>query len=113
MTCDHPLSWADKRFGCWRCGQRRCGFGVKIKHTAEYRSDLARFANDPEAFVGGKASAQKVIDTRRRRDGWGDPVKTSDLPEPHAPKITHEHREFKALYDKTKYEVLNGRSLDD
>lgn len=35
----------------------------------DYRDDLARFAGDPEAYVDGPRSLQKLID-KRQRQGW-------------------------------------------
>jgi hypothetical protein len=34
-----------------------------------YRSDLSRFPNDPDAYVTGPESLQKLID-KRKRAGW-------------------------------------------
>lgn len=35
----------------------------------DYRDDLARFAGDPQAYVDGPRSLQKLID-QRKREGW-------------------------------------------
>lgn len=69
----HVQNWADKKFGCGRCGMRQ-GPGFAFSHTLkndgkDYREDLARFPNDPEAYVNGKADVQKLLD-KRKRQGW-------------------------------------------
>lgn len=67
-----------------------------------YRPDLARFPNDPEAFVSTTRGAQKLLD-KRRRQGWGDPLPPQaalvEHPEPPAPDI-------RALVDEALAEQL-------
>lgn len=46
---------------------------VKIHDYQEYREDLSRRPNDPEAFVTSKRGLKKLIE-KRQRQGWGDPV---------------------------------------
>lgn len=70
---DHKLSWADRRFGCAKCGKRKCR-KAKIRFTQrhdykDYREDLARFPGDPEAYVDSPTAVNKLID-KRKRDGW-------------------------------------------
>lgn len=47
---------------------------VRIRHgmrgdMQDYREDLARFPNDPEAFVDGPRALEKLKD-KRKRAGW-------------------------------------------
>jgi len=77
IVCErgHPQSWIDTRFGCADCGRRRAPH-PKIRHgirgdCRDYREDLARFPGDPEAYVDGPRSLQKLID-KRKRQGWVD-----------------------------------------
>ena len=35
----------------------------------DYREDLARFPNDPEAYVDGPTAVRKLLD-KRKRQGW-------------------------------------------
>lgn len=68
----HHLSWGDATFGCpGRNGKRRLQGRVKIsrKFMSEYREDLARFPGDPQAYVDGPKSLQKLWD-QRQREGW-------------------------------------------
>jgi len=69
----HKLSWADRRFGCAKCGKRKCR-KAKIRLTQrhdyrDYREDLARFPNDPQAYVNSDGQVKKLID-QRKREGW-------------------------------------------
>ena len=75
MSDDDP-NWISKRFGYPdKNGKRRTSFAIKLRHGmtdegwAEYRSDLARFPNDPQAYVSGPRAKQKLID-QRKREGW-------------------------------------------
>lgn len=43
-----------------------------------YQPCLARYPNDPTAYVDGPRALSKLIDDRKRR-GWGDPVSPSDV----------------------------------
>ena len=69
---------ADAILGCPWCGKRvyramgRVNF--QFRHgmkgdMRDYREDLARFPNDPEAFVDGPTAVRKLLD-KRKREGW-------------------------------------------
>lgn len=73
--CDkgHVQSWADQKFGCADCGKRKVQ-SFTMRHSMkgdmrDYREDLARFPNDPEAYVDGPTSLSKLKD-KRKREGW-------------------------------------------
>ena len=59
------LSWVDKRFG--HCHRRPVKF--KIRDRSGYHPGIARFPNDPEAYVGGDDSLRRVVD-KRLAQGW-------------------------------------------
>lgn len=40
-----------------------------VHHSHDYREDLARFPNDPEARVDGPRALRKLMD-KRKREGW-------------------------------------------
>ena len=70
------MSWVNDRFGVPnKDGRRRVSFSVRIRYGmrdenwSEYRSDLARFPNDPQAYCNGPAAKKKLID-QRKREGW-------------------------------------------
>jgi hypothetical protein len=76
MSDDNDPNWISKRFGYPdKNGKRRTTFGIKLRHGmtdegwSEYRSDLARFPGDPQAYVSGPRAKQKLID-QRKREGW-------------------------------------------
>ena len=76
MSDDKDPNWISKRFGYPdKNGIRRTRFAIKLRHGmkdenwSEYRSDLARFPNDPQAYVSGPSAKKKLID-QRRREGW-------------------------------------------
>lgn len=57
----------------WGC-DRRFVPGVIVKRNSrgdmrDYREDLARFPNDPEALVDGPTALRKLKD-KRKREGW-------------------------------------------
>jgi len=62
-------------------------------HGNDYREDLAEFPNDPDAYVQGPHSLQKLID-KRKRQGWlvGDRSlqDVADAPAGVAPMSTEE-----------------------
>tara|TARA_E500000331_G_scaffold192847_1_gene185314 strand:- start:3537 stop:3902 length:366 start_codon:yes stop_codon:yes gene_type:complete len=85
MSDDNDPNWISKRFGYPdKNGKRRTKFGIKLRHGmtdegwSEYRSDLARFPGDPQAYVDGPAAKQKLID-QRKREGWVEGPSFSDV----------------------------------
>ncbi len=78
---DHEQRWAsDPLERCPECrspvyrvverGRMRFQFRHGMKgDMRDYREDLARFKGDPEAYVDGPRSVQKLID-KRKREGW-------------------------------------------
>ena len=85
----HELSFTDERFGCPVNGRRPRTPRFKIRHgmkgdMRDYREDLARFPNDPEAYVDGPRAVQKLWD-KRQRQGWTRREITSN-PKPKSPE---------------------------
>jgi len=108
----HTLTWADERFGCTQSdGRRHVSFGVKILHERSYgyRPDLARFSNDPEATVSGPRSLQKLIDTRKARDGWVDTgLKMDDLEREIKDDIDITPKQSQEIWDRSLKKALNA-----
>lgn len=83
---------------------------IRIRHAMrgdmrDYREDLARFPNDPEALVDGPTALRKLKD-RRKRQGWDlQPLRSAPgeavLPveEPSSAQIVRES------YDEARREV--------
>ena len=69
----HPQSWADKKFGCYECGERNTQLMKRrISRRSDgpdYHPELARFPGDPEARTSSKRDLDKLID-KRKREGW-------------------------------------------
>jgi len=70
------MSWISERFGYPdENGHRHTTFSIKLRHGmkdenwSEYRADLARFPNDPQAFLDGPAAKKRLIE-QRKREGW-------------------------------------------
>lgn len=62
----------------------------------DYRDDLARFAGDPEAYVDGPRSLQKLID-KRKREGW-EIKKGFDAPS--EPKLRSSQEVVREAYER-------------
>jgi len=56
-------------------------FKFRKSFDGGYRADLARFKGDPQAWVSGPMSLEKLKDRRRREDGWiiGKPGSAADV----------------------------------
>jgi hypothetical protein len=70
------LEYCKPEIECTCLGDRlRRGMpGVKIRHALkgdcrDYRSDLARFPGDPQAYVDGPRALER-LKTQRQREGW-------------------------------------------
>ena len=80
------MSWVTERFGPPnKNGQRRVThkrpvmrWGMTDEGWSEYREDLARYPNDPQAFVSGPRAKQKLID-QRKREGWQEGPSFSEM----------------------------------
>ncbi len=59
----------------------RASFKFRKSFEGGYRPDLARFRNDPEAFVTGPNTLERLKEKRRREDGWiiGKPGSLGDV----------------------------------
>jgi len=72
---DHEFTWADERFGYHRAQDmigsppRRTRAAIKTNFKPGYKSGLARFPNDKEAYVESDYQWKKLID-KRKRQGW-------------------------------------------
>lgn len=65
---------------------RRVRASASLRDDCSYRADLARFPNDPEAFVSGPHSLQRLVD-KRKREGWVEGPPLSELMDaPRTPK---------------------------
>ena len=86
---------------------------MRENRTAGYRSDLARFPGDPQAWVGTKAGVRDLI-AQRRREGWGETVSISEaaagpgarLPLPKTDRVA----ELKNMVKQAEYDVRNGNA---
>lgn len=81
----HEQSWADRTFGCGRCGQRKTpgiSFSRTLSNPYDYREDLAAYPGDPEAFVSSKTDVDKLVD-KRLREGWERTERKSSPRETH------------------------------
>lgn len=88
---------------------RRCP-PVSIRHgmrestltNGDYREDLARFPNDPEAFVDGPTALKKLIEKRKRQGIDYQPVSNAapavedENPAPRKSLIAEAYEEAKA-----------------
>lgn len=91
---------------CPECGEevyraitsRRVGIKVKRSWNHDYREDLARFPRDPEAFVDGPKSLQKLID-KRKADGW---TISKQLEEHKPPKPRDTQEVMREAYQRAK-----------
>lgn len=56
-------------------------FKFRKSFDSGYRTDLARFHGDPEAWVSGPNSLERLKEKRRREDGWiiGKPGSAADV----------------------------------
>lgn len=59
--------------------------GKRSRAGSGYHATLARFPNDPQAYVESPGQLQKLVD-QRRREGWGDPIRGEDVAKAAAPK---------------------------
>jgi predicted nucleic acid-binding Zn ribbon protein len=69
---------------------------MKVRHVLkgdcrDYREDLARFPNDPEAFVDGPRALKKLLDKRKREGAFvrdlSDAAKAPDQSEDEDPEF--------------------------
>lgn len=74
------LGWVSQRFG--HCRRRPVRF--KIRDRSGYHPGLARFPNDPEAYVDGEDSLRRVMD-KRKAQGYVQ-VTAQDLAPPDKPE---------------------------
>ena len=80
------MSWISERFGAPdQNGRRRVihkrpilRWGMTDEGWSEYREDLARFPNDPQAYVSGPRAKKNLID-KRKREGWSEGPSFSDM----------------------------------
>lgn len=86
--------------------------GFKIPHRlrrtdmVDYREDLARFPNDPEAWVDGPRALAALMD-KRKRAGWTfKPVSEADQPKP-PPEVDGE-KLIRESYEEALKEVNGG-----
>lgn len=79
---DEQFSHADRLFGCCRRNPLKAKFSHMLKVDREYREDLARFPNDPEALVDGPKALQELIDKRKREGGVVRPLSDALGPSP-------------------------------
>lgn len=75
---EHPMGASGFELVCRNCGApMQIVVGVpqiRVRHgmrgdMRDYREDLARFPNDPEALVDGPRALQRLMD-KRKRQGW-------------------------------------------
>lgn len=82
---------------------------TKIRHAlkrtdcVDYREDLARFPNDPEAWVDGPQSLQKLID-KRKRAGW-EMKPVSEASRPHKPPEVDGEKLVRDSYEEALKQV--------
>ncbi len=80
--------------------------GVKIPHhlkgdCSDYRSDLARFPNDPEAFVDGPRAVKKLWD-KRQRQGWRRKEGGWDEALNKVPKLKDPEQQVREAYERAR-----------
>ena len=101
------MSWISDRFGAPdKNGHRRVlhkrpilKWGMTDEGWTEYREDLARFPNDPQAFVSGPRAKQKLIDLRKR-EGWVEGPSFSEMAKEHKPKEVNSQEFVKEAFER-------------
>jgi hypothetical protein len=105
--CEHcgetDLSFLDRRFG--HCRRDAQGFSVKVRRALkgrdgsgqDYRADLARFANDPRAYVDGPRALKKLVDQTKRENDVAFTAAT-----PSKPKQRTSKEILRVAYERAK-----------
>lgn len=105
----HEMSQLDTLFGCDRSRAPtivRNGRGMR-RDKHDYREDLARFPNDPEAYTDGPTAVKKLWD-RRQRQGWRRrELKEKPKPKTSLEMATEAYERAKATGFRTEQERSN------